>query len=139
MMDALGRDYVANQPADAQTPKDGEKQRRAAIVRALLGGHSWVLTAEELATVQAKAGDAWRGELERRSDEKEVDVYVFDGQRGGLSLLVDDATFDDLEGLEAKLVLYPAGIPIRFPQNDAAEPEVKAIRAWAAAHGRAVR
>jgi hypothetical protein len=131
LLAALGRAYVPNPPRDSQSPKNPENARRGGIVRALLQGHAWVLTPEELAAVEAQALDKDLVEYCRSvAAQTEISVNLALQGSGTAALSVGGERYDTLDALESKVSLYPAGTIFKV-EGAADDPVRQAFVTWA--------
>ncbi|HVX84927.1 MAG TPA: hypothetical protein VH253_08935 [Phycisphaerae bacterium] len=140
LIEALGRKYVANPSVDQMAPKDPEMARRTALVDALVHGHRWVLTNQQLAAAEAKAGSA---ELVQACRDEaaltEVPLQVSMGTDGRFYGYIHGEPYRSLEEVETKISAYPADFPIRLNSGAMADAAVRQFRDWAAGQGRMVK
>jgi hypothetical protein len=133
LLAALAADYRPNPPHDTLSPKEPAATRRQALVGALLRGHRWVLTAEELQKIEQLAGAmaAQDCQAQAKATSYAIEIqapryYYFDGE-----------PYVNLEELKSKLLLYPEAMrfTLRAAEND---PAAKELLEWGAAHGRQI-
>jgi hypothetical protein len=134
LLAALAAPYTPNPPRDQISPKDAVATRRWNLVTALLDGHRWVLTADELQKVEKLAIDdnavaACRNQAKAASFQIDLRISPY--------IYLAGESYTTLEELQAKLLLYPAATRFTLLGSET-DPTSKQLLEWASTHERQI-
>jgi hypothetical protein len=123
LLEALRQEYVPNNPGtDPREPRDPVKARRDALIDALLNGHAWVLTPDELAMVKSYVDDKPQASmLQRAIPPGTVTLRLGLRYDGKPDLGLDSEVYSSLAEVQRKVSMYPTGT--LFKVSASADPD----------------